>query len=99
LPLEVVPSGFPVRVNAAARASVLRHLHAEGIYVPVHWPIAAVVPASFHRSHELALSCMTLLCDQRCTLEDMDRQAGEFKAALEETVGKVEGISHGKSTI
>jgi len=82
---DAVPSGFPVRVNAGARDRVLHHLHAQRIYAPVHWPIDGRVPASFQRSHELALSSITLVCDQRCTLDDMDRQAGEFRAALEQT--------------
>jgi hypothetical protein len=79
---EVVPLGFPVRVEAGIRDSVLRRLHAAKVYAAMHWPIDGIVPASFHQSHGLALSSLTLLCDQRCTEQDMDRQASEFEASV-----------------
>ena len=79
---DLVPCGFPVRVDPALRDRVVRRLHGEAIYVPVHWPIEGIVPAEFHDSHELTASCITLLCDQRYTPSDMDRQTAAFLAAL-----------------
>lgn len=81
---DVVPCGFPVRVDRGRRDRVASHLHARQIFVPVHWPIERIVPAAFHASHELALSCVTLINDQRCVPEDMDRQARAFVAAVTE---------------
>ncbi|MBZ5610774.1 MAG: hypothetical protein LAP38_21125 [Acidobacteriia bacterium] len=78
---DVVPLGFPVRVEPGIRNQVLWKLHHRRIYAPLHWPINGVVPESFHPSHGLASSCLTLICDQRCSLDDMDRQAGVFLAA------------------
>jgi dTDP-4-amino-4,6-dideoxygalactose transaminase len=83
LGLDVVPLGFPVRLDAGIRDSVLRRLHAAKIYTPMHWPLEGIVPESFRQSHELALSGLTLLCDQRCTSHDMDRQAREFEASVQ----------------
>lgn len=79
---DVAPLGFPVRVNPEIRDRVLKQLHAARIYAPVHWPIEGIVPHSFRSSHDLALSSLTLLCDQRCTLRDMDRQASVFLDAV-----------------
>jgi hypothetical protein len=84
---NVVPLGFPVRLKPQMRDGVLRHLHAQRIYAPVHWPIGGIVPESFHSSHNLAQCAITLLCEQRCTLEDMDWQAEEFKRAIASASG------------
>lgn len=82
LTADVVPLGFPVRVDAAMRGAILRRLYAAGIYAPTHWPIADIVPGAFCSAHQLSRSLITLLCDQRATLPDMEWQAREFGAAL-----------------
>lgn len=82
LPPDIVPLGFPVRVDPRTRDLVLRRLYEKNIYPPVHWRIDGVVPHVFASSHALAQAIMTLLCDQRYTSEDMDRQAREFIAAV-----------------
>ncbi|HTT61788.1 MAG TPA: hypothetical protein VMG35_08105 [Bryobacteraceae bacterium] len=79
---DVVPCGFPVRVDPGLRDEVVRQLHAAHIYVPMHWPIDRIVPEEFQASHELARSCLTLLCDQRLTPADICRQAEVFQAAV-----------------
>jgi len=79
----VVPMGFPACVDPAIRDQVLRKLHSTRVYAPAHWPLAGVVPDSFASSHRLARSCLTLICDQRYTLDDMDRQAQVFERALQ----------------
>ena len=73
LPEDVVPLGFPIRI--ASRDSVRNRLFQHRIYPPVHWPIAGIVPAKFSDSHRLAEDIMTLPCDQRYALDDMDRMA------------------------
>lgn len=73
LPPTVVPLGFPMRVPD--RLSLLNHLYARGIYPPVHWSIAGVVPDSFESSHRLSREILTLPCDQRYAERDMRRMA------------------------
>jgi len=73
MPEQVVPLGFPVRIEAAVRDRVLRLLHAKRVYAPVHWKIDGVAPS---------LSLLTLVCDQRYSPDDMTLQAREFKKAL-----------------
>jgi len=68
----VVPLGFPVRVESTLRDQVLAQLHVARIYAPVHWRI----------DHIPSRSVMTLLCDQRCTLDDIEAQARAFLSAL-----------------
>jgi hypothetical protein len=76
---DTVPLGFPVRVRPNIRDAVLRQLHAARIFAPLHWRLDGIVPARFHLSHRLSKSMFTLLSDQRGTLDDMDRQAREFR--------------------
>lgn len=80
LPQEVVPLGFPVSVPN--RDDTRRKLFAAEIYPPVHWPIQGFVPDHFTESHRLARDIMTLPCDQRYDLSDMERLADCFLKAL-----------------
>jgi hypothetical protein len=73
LPAGVVPIGFPVRFKNRDR--LLQALFKVGIYPPVHWRITGIVPLCFSKSHELSAEIMTLPCDQRYDIEDMDRMA------------------------
>lgn len=73
LPQEVVPLGFPARFGNRDRARSA--LFAQEIYPPVHWPTDGWVPERFEASHRLAREIMTLPCDQRYEVEDMDRIA------------------------
>ena len=66
IPEQAVPLGFPVRIEAGIRDRVLRLLHANRIYAPVHWKIDGGVPT---------LSLLTLVCDQRYSPDDMTPQA------------------------
>ena len=78
----VTPLGFPVRTPAARRDAVLQRLYAGRIYPPVHWRIAGAAPSEYRDSHELSRGMMTLICDQRYTRSDMERQAAAFEAAM-----------------
>lgn len=75
---DTVPVGFPVLVDPSRRDYILRCLYEKRIYPPVHWRIHGVVPSEFQTSHTTSNSIMTLICDQRYTSDDMDRQASEF---------------------
>ena len=79
LPPGVAPLGFPVRLSN--RDVVRTALIAERIFPPVHWPIRGAVPEEFGMSHRLSNALMTLPCDQRYGLADMDRMAAVFHAA------------------
>ena len=77
LPSDVVPLGFPIRVQNRDR--VRRSLFGEQIYPPLHWDIAGFVPAEFAASHHLANEIMTLPCDQRYGRGDMQHMASKLK--------------------
>lgn len=66
------PMFVPVLVPDGKRDGLRRHLTANEIYCPVHWPVS-----EYHRldsrSKELYKSELSLVCDQRYTPEDMNR--------------------------
>jgi dTDP-4-amino-4,6-dideoxygalactose transaminase len=73
---SVIPLGFPVRV--ANRDAIRQRLFDHQIYPPVHWLIDGVVPRKYEDSHRLAGEIMTLPCDQRYSVKDMERMAEVF---------------------
>ena len=79
---NTVPLGFPVQVDANRRQHILTRLYEHQIYAPVHWRLDGIVPESFQSAHTVSQSILTLICDQRCTLDDMDRQASVFLQAV-----------------
>ena len=81
LPDQVVPLGFPIRVKDRDR--VRQALFDHEIYPPLHWPIHDIVPEKFSDSHRLAAEIMTLPCDQRYDLEDMEQIACSVWGALQ----------------
>lgn len=80
LPDDVVPLGFPVAVED--RALLQEALYRENIYPPVHWDIETVVPQEYVESHELSKRILTLVCDHRYDLEDMERTVRCVQSAL-----------------
>lgn len=80
LPAGVVPLGFPIRLSERDR--VRQVLFGHNIYPPVHWPIHGVVPERFRASHHLAGEILTLVCDQRYSVEDMERMAHIVRTEL-----------------
>ena len=79
LPSHVTPLGFPIRILDRDRT---RHILFGGdIYPPVHWPLAGAVPAVFTASHQLSDEIMTLPCDQRYDVGEMQRMVDCLKAA------------------
>jgi len=71
LPEGVVPLGFPIRVRDRDR--LREALFQENIFPPAHWPVPPSVPREFSDSYTLADESLTLVCDQRCGTEDMER--------------------------
>lgn len=70
LPDDVVPLGYPICLPN--RDDVRRILYENNVYPPVHWPINTIVPKKFSESHRLADTIMTLVCDQRYNVADME---------------------------
>ncbi len=81
LPPKVVPIGFPIRVKN--RDLVRQRLFDHQIYPPIHWQIQKIVPKKFRDSHQLADEIMTLPCDQRYDIIDMNRMAELVNEVLE----------------
>ena len=69
----VIPLGFPIITKN--RDQIRQALFGHHIYPPVHWNIKGVIPEHFEQSHELSNRIMTLPCDQRYNILDMERIA------------------------
>lgn len=82
LDAETVPLGFPVCVHDHQRDKVLEVLYGQRIYAPVHWRIQGIVPEEYRESHLLSRRILTLICDQRYAICDMERQAATFLSAI-----------------
>jgi hypothetical protein len=80
LPDDVVPLGFPVQVEN--RRIVQEALYKEDIYPPVHWDIESIVPEEYVESHLLSRHILTIVCDHRYDLEDMNRTIKCIQSAL-----------------
>jgi dTDP-4-amino-4,6-dideoxygalactose transaminase len=74
-----VPLGFPVVTSN--RDKVRQVLFEREIYPPIHWNIEGVVPAEFTESHKLSSQIMTIPCDGRYNLEDMQRVVVALRGA------------------
>lgn len=77
----VVPLGMPIRVKNRAR--IRQALFDHQIYPSILWPITDVVPDRFKDSHLLAEELLTLPCDQRYDIADMERMLGIICHELE----------------
>lgn len=71
--LDLVPIGFPIRLKN--RDEVRHMLFENNIYPPVHWNIDNIVPEEFEESHILSSQIMTLPCDQRYGITEMEQMA------------------------
>lgn len=71
LPKGTVPLGFPIK--AKQRDDIRANLFKTNIYPPLHWEIEGTVPHRFAESHLLASHILTLLCDQRYSINELDK--------------------------
>lgn len=69
---EDCPLHVPILVPAQLRDRLRSALTAQMVYCPAHWPVDEHYPYQKTILHDTELS---LVCDQRYTLEDMQRQA------------------------
>ena len=66
---EDTPLFVPIMVNKDIRNDFRRHLTKHSIYCPIHWPLT-----QYHgKSNYLYESELSLICDQRYNLSDMER--------------------------
>ena len=70
LTAQDAPLFVPVLVGAGRRNALQRHLIENRVYCPVHWPLSEIHDCSHPYLYEQGLS---LVCDQRYTVEDMER--------------------------
>lgn len=77
-----VPLGFPIRVSPARRPALLQALYRERIFPAVHWHPLHPAAAVCERSGELSETLITLPCDQRYSVADMDWMARRVSALL-----------------
>ena len=77
------PMFVPIRVQGGKQAELQRFLIQKGIFCPIHWPISA-----YHCFREQERSIydneLSLVCDQRYDLEDMNRIIKTIQLFMEE---------------
>ena len=74
-----VPLGFPIVTSN--RDEMRQALFEQDIYPPIHWNLEGVVPSEFTESHKLSSQIMTIPCDGRYGLKDMQRVVGALRSA------------------
>jgi len=73
----ICPIGFPIIV---ARRDVLReYLTTNKIYCPIHWLLPEEIPKKFTYPYFLSQNIITIPCDQRYSIEDMEMIAEKVK--------------------
>lgn len=75
------PLFVPILVNEQSRDAIRRRLIDKSIYCPAHWPIDETYPYYQTQYHNCEIS---LICDQRYDIEDMNREIEELIIALSE---------------
>lgn len=67
------PLFFPIMVGSSQRDELQRYLASRGIYCPVHWPVPN--RKVFPLAKNLYEQELSVICDQRYDIEDMERVA------------------------
>ena len=72
------PLFVPLLIDEDKRDALKNHLIKKQIYCPVHWPVT-----EFHKlndkTEEIYKKEISIVCDQRYTVNDMKRIASEIK--------------------
>ena len=70
-PVGWVPLGFPMLINK--REKVLKTLYQNNVFAASHWAKIEAPLSKFPLEHSISQSLITLPCDQRYDLDDMER--------------------------
>jgi len=73
----ICPIGFPIIV--ARRDALREYLTTNKIYCPIHWLLPEEIPKKFTYSYFLSQNIITIPCDQRYSIEDMEMIAEKVK--------------------
>jgi dTDP-4-amino-4,6-dideoxygalactose transaminase len=73
----ICPIGFPIIV--AGRDVLREYLATNKIYCPIHWLLPEEIPKKFTYSYFLSQNMITIPCDQRYSIEDMEMIAEKVK--------------------
>ncbi len=73
-----VPLCVPILVHPDVRDRLRRYLISKEIYCPVHWPVTEIHAGISDRAGVIYDQELSLICDQRYGLEDMEREACEI---------------------
>ena len=66
----ICPIGFPI---ITTKRDILRdYLASNNIYCPIHWLLPKEIPKKFDYSYFLSQNIITIPCDQRYSIEDME---------------------------
>lgn len=74
---KICPIGFVI--YAKYRDNLRIYLAENGIYCPVHWNLPLEVQGKYHNLNKLSNHILTIPCDQRYTLEDMEYIVNKIK--------------------
>lgn len=77
---DFVPFGFPIHVQD--RRKTASALHSQAVFAAHHWPELPSPQAEFPKEHAFSEQLLTLPCDHRYDVADMERVAGIVKTAL-----------------
>lgn len=69
------PLHVPVLLPIEIRDKLRKHLISEDIYCPVHWPLSGLHGKISGRAKEIYNRELSLICDQRYSVDDMQREA------------------------
>lgn len=70
---EGCPLFIPVLVKKNMRDDLRRYLISKNIYFPIHWPISEYHKLNSKEEKELYTQELSIVCDQRYKLSDMER--------------------------
>lgn len=73
------PLFVPVIIEDDRREALRKHLINKDIYCPVHWPISEYHVGISDKAKEIYRKEMSLVCDQRYGVNEMERIVGEIK--------------------
>ncbi len=88
-PLDA-PLFVPILTEGRKRDALRKFLIENRIYCPIHWPITPLhkkIPSLYHQE-------LSLICDQRYTLEDMKRQIDLIKIFFEDAENESQNYSY-----